>query len=287
MDLLIKELWLIPRRIIYELAQTRNGGENVKKGIAALVTAIVLAVTAAVYAPPKGGFRPDTTEFPEPPRTDFRPWLTSTESITLYILDQEASPPPWAGGGKPGGKTTGYKIIAKWMNTPVTYIFDYDGSGLSEDQVRYALSAASEEWDSWTSADLANNYVAYDETANFDPPEAPDTRNEVSWGNYPTAGVIAVCRMWGVFSGKPSQRQITEFDIMFDTDYAWGDAKANPTVMDLQNIATHELGHGIAGLDDMYDDTELTMYAYSTYGEIKKRDLAQGDINGVQANYGK
>jgi len=251
-----------------------------KKAVTVLALAIVAALAGAVYAPPMGGFRPDPSTFPQPPRIDFRPWLAGTESVTICLLDEAAAP----GVGRPA-KGEDYKIIAKWMSTPVTYIYSSDGSGLSPEQVGKALQAASEQWDLWTSTELANDMVAYDSTANFD--SAMDGRNEVSFGNYPTAGVIAVCRMWGVFSGKASQRQIVEFDIMFDTDYVWGDATASSAVMDVQNIATHELGHGLAGLDDIYTNSELTMYAYSTYGEILKRDLAAGDIKGVQANYGQ
>ena len=57
--------------------------------------------------------------------------------------------------------------------------------------------------------------------------------------------------------------------------------------MDLQNIATHELGHS-AGLNDIYSSTcsEVTMYGYSSYGETKKRTLEQPDITGLQKIYG-
>lgn len=58
--------------------------------------------------------------------------------------------------------------------------------------------------------------------------------------------------------------------------------------MDLQNIATHELGHGF-GLADLYESnaSEETMYGYSTEGEIKKRSLYSGDIAGIHDLYGK
>ena len=81
---------------------------------------------------------------------------------------------------------------------------------------------------------------------------------------------------------------------MFDIDWIWGDADPNndgivdnPNVMDLQNIATHEFGHGI-GLDDVYNSecSEVTMYGYSDYGEIKKRTLEQPDVTGLQKLYG-
>ena len=56
--------------------------------------------------------------------------------------------------------------------------------------------------------------------------------------------------------------------------------------MDLQNIATHELGHAV-GLDDIYTSTcsEVTMYGYSTYMETKKRTLEQPDIKGISGIY--
>ncbi|MBA7643606.1 hypothetical protein ES703_51337 [subsurface metagenome] len=58
--------------------------------------------------------------------------------------------------------------------------------------------------------------------------------------------------------------------------------------MDLQNIATHELGHSV-GLGDLYDDvaSEETMYGLSEYGETKKRTLYLGDIAGIQKLYGE
>ncbi|MFQ6053626.1 MAG: matrixin family metalloprotease, partial [Candidatus Bathyarchaeia archaeon] len=107
-------------------------------------------------------------------------------------------------------------------------------------------------------------------------------------------GVIAVTVVWGYFSGPPRQREIVEFDIMFDTDYTWGDAGdtsetmlGDTSMMDLQNIATHELGHGL-DLDDLYDSSasEETMYGYSQNGETKKRTLYLGDIAGIQELYG-
>ena len=55
--------------------------------------------------------------------------------------------------------------------------------------------------------------------------------------------------------------------------------------MDFDNIATHELGHSV-GMADLYNTcTDETMYGYSTAGEIKKRDLNIGDINGINSLY--
>jgi len=56
--------------------------------------------------------------------------------------------------------------------------------------------------------------------------------------------------------------------------------------MDLQNIATHEFGHGV-GLNDVYqtDCSLVTMYGYSDYGETQKRTLEPPDINGLLTLY--
>ena len=112
-----------------------------------------------------------------------------------------------------------------------------------------------------------------------------DTFNSYSYGEYPTAGVIAVCRTWY----NPYAGEILEYDIMFDTDFTWGDATDLNTldVMDLQNIATHEIGHGL-GLLDVYKKPcgDVTMFGYSGEGDIEKRTLEPQDIAGLQSIYG-
>jgi len=145
---------------------------------------------------------------------------------------------------------------------------------------------AASEWDSHTSKTLFSNYIS-DPTANWDN-TTPDGRNEFSFGNYPEPGVIAVTVVWGYFSGSPQTREIKEFDVLFNNNFdPWGDAAVDPSVMDLRNIATHEIGHGL-GLDDVYNSVcnQVTMYGYSDYGETIKRTLEQPDITGLQKLYG-
>lgn len=162
------------------------------------------------------------------------------------------------------------------------------GPGVTESVIRASMG----EWDEHTSAILFGS-VYYKEGASWDS-SSPDGDNELVFGDYPKEGVIAVTVVWGYFSGPPSWREIIEFDILFDTDYAWGWAGdtsetelGDTSVMDLQNIATHEFGHGL-GLGDLYESaaSEETMYGYSTYGETKKRTLYVGDIAGLQELYG-
>ena len=112
----------------------------------------------------------------------------------------------------------------------------------------------------------------------------------VVFGDLSYPGAIAVTIVWGYFGGPPSTRKIIEFDMIFDqVDFAWGICEdgSNADFMDIQNIATHELGHAV-GLDDLYETAcaEVTMYGYSTEGEIKKRDIEADDITGLQSLYG-
>lgn len=210
------------------------------------------------------------------------------ERIVFIHYKKGFAKPPWAGGGKKEPEC--YDFLGKWtkwQELPVIYVVDPDNpSGLAAEFVTAAISAGAEEWDTWTGTELFNDAFTVVDDGSWDS-DVPDGRNELLFGDYPEEGVIAVTVVWGYFSGPPSSRKIIEFDVLFDTDFAWGDATVNPEVMDLQNIATHEIGHG-AGLADIYETacSEVTMYGYSEYGETDKRTLEQPDIIGIQKLYG-
>ena len=183
------------------------------------------------------------------------------------------------------GKTkteTCYKLLGvKWNTLPVNYVINpTNPQGLLEAFVTSAISTSAETWDAVTSKELLDDFYTIDSAVNYG---VQDYKNAIAFGNYPTAGVIAVTSIWYTRVGK----QIVEFDIMFDTDFTWGDAMLNPAVMDLQNIATHEFGHGV-GLADIYSTTcsTVTMYGYSSNGDVEKRTLEQPDITGLQKMYG-
>jgi len=167
-----------------------------------------------------------------------------------------------------------YKLMGvKWKSFPIDYV-------ISQSVDSSAIAASTAEWDKYTSTNLFGSY-SIDNSANFD--DSPDGRNEYSLGNYPQSGVIAVTRTWYTRRTK----EIVEYDVMFDSDFAWGDATKNLSVMDWQNIATHETGHGI-GLSDLYTSacSQQTMYGYSSEGDTSKRTLESGDIAGLQKLYG-
>jgi hypothetical protein len=163
-----------------------------------------------------------------------------------------------------------YKLAGwKWTKT-IQYI--------TSDVLVDAITKADNEWDNKTTKTLFTNPVlgAY-------PWNTYDGKNSISFGNYPTANVIAVTVTWY----KPTTKEAVESDILFDTDFTWGNATVNSGVMDLQNIATHEIGHTL-GLSDLYTSScsAVTMYGYSGYGETYKRTIEIPDITGLQKIYG-
>lgn len=184
--------------------------------------------------------------------------------------------------GKPAKQQSCYKLMGvKWKALPVSYNINPTNSGLSDTFVVDAVSAGAEQWDSFTATELFNDNPSVDYSAYFG---NQNFVNAVSFGDYPQDGVIGVTRIWYTRVGK----RIVEFDIMFDTDFQWGDASSTTApVMDLQNIATHELGHGI-GLSDVYQTScsQVTMYGYSSYLEMIKRTLEAPDITGLRILYG-
>jgi len=165
-------------------------------------------------------------------------------------------------------------------NPEVSYLINTDSvPGAIDDNAAAAeIAAAFETWDSETGAELFNN--SWGSTSKTG--AVLDGENIVSWTDLETSGTIAVCTFWFDTSAKT----ISEFDIQFNSYYNWGIGDSNE-IMDIRNIATHEIGHTLI-LKDLYRDqlSEMTMYGYSDYGETKKRTLENGDISGLQELYG-
>ncbi len=196
------------------------------------------------------------------------------------------------GGGNGGGKKEpeGYYTYlargAKWRVVE-PYLFnprsdDNPGGQL----VRSAILAGMGEWETpnGTVLDIygeltKNLNVTYDGGSFRE-------YNTISFEDLENPGVIAIAAVWGYFGGPPGQRSIIEAHVVLNDYFVWGDAVAEPELMDIQNIVTHELGH-VAGMGDLYKSAagEETMYGESTEGEIKKRDLYLGDSAGVISLY--
>jgi len=251
-------------------------------GLVVLVIGLLLTVgtsTAAYGANEKVKAKPATKS---PPLGDD---LERIDFIHYKKPKDKAAKP--SGPAKPPKTPTCYRLLGvKWQTLPLAYVVNptippaNNPQGMNAVAICQAIADSAGTWDAATGAGLFVGYQV-DYTVNWG---QQDFRNVMAFGNYPQADVIAVTSIWYTRRGK----QIVEFDILFDTDYTWGNADETiGPVMDLQNIATHEIGHGL-GLDDVYlsECSAVTMYGYSDYGDIQKRDLDQPDITAIQKLYG-
>jgi hypothetical protein len=206
--------------------------------------------------------------------------------ITFVHYERGHAKPPWAvkpDKSKDDGDYTYLAKGAKWRTLEDFVVNPANTQGLPADFIATNVAGAMDEWEASGGAIFGD--LSLDYSASFNNGDLDDV-NSITFGQYPEPGVIAVANVWGYFLGPPPSREIIEADVLFNEDFTWGDGELDPTVMDLLNIAVHEIGHA-AGMGDLYDigAGQETMYGYSTEGEIIKRDLYLGDIAGITKLY--
>ena len=198
---------------------------------------------------------------------------------TIKVGEYNAKP-----SGTPGKPTAEYKILLnRYITiTPVVLtVYTTNTEGIAPETFAPAIGLAAETWDEATTVELANDVIntVSDEAGQL----LANNVNAVFFADLDSS-TIAVASVWY----NRFTRKIVECDIRFNTDFDWGNAEIETSpVMDLQNIATHELGH-FFNLADIYDSTKsyLTMYGSSYEGDIEKRTLADGDKAGIVAVFG-
>ena len=204
----------------------------------------------------------------------------------MFVDKRNNAKPPGAGGSK-GGSTKCYAFLAngaKWKNIEPWVANPSNTEALDELFVFNNLAASIQKWENAASANILGDGSTTTATLAADT-SSPDGVNEVYFGDVGSSGAIAVTIVWGVFGGPPFQRQLVEWDQVYDqVDFDWS-ATGEAGKMDFENINAHELGHsdGMGHPDDSC--TEETMFRFASAGETKKRDLNAGDIAGIQALY--
>jgi len=197
------------------------------------------------------------------------------------------------GGGGPGGpgdppaESTCFAFLAngaKWKTVEPYGVNPSNAAGLSESFVTANILANIQKWEDASSTDILGDEDSSIVVDGIDL-ISPDGKNEVLFGNIDNAGAIAVTVVWGIFRGKPSNRELVEWDQLYDdVDFEWS-STGEAGKMDFENIAAHEIGHSV-GMGHPSDTcTEETMYRFASEGETLKRDLNDGDIAGINDLY--
>jgi len=194
-------------------------------------------------------------------------------------------------GGNDGGDDTEsscYAFLgngAAWKNTEEYIVDPKNNAGLSEAVILSLVADGLDTWDQEVAFDIFG--VEGAGVVDGADSSAPDGKNEVLFGDISSNGTIGVTTVWGVFKGKPSNRELVEWDMVLDdADYSWtAQASSTPGNMDFSNIFVHEAGHAL-GLGHPADScAEESMYRFAGEGEDKKRTLEAGDIAGVNNLY--
>ena len=215
-------------------------------------------------------------------KSEQKPITPSELKSSTFIHYAKPDKPP----GKPDEPplpepdNSAYDLLGIYLPDTVTYHVNPDGA---PEGVLAEIQLSFEAWDEETGKEL----FIFDSLTNRSGLNL-DEQNTISWRRIAPRNIIAVTRLWYDAAG-----QIVEFDIAFNAFLKWGidpddEGPISLSKMyDVQNIATHEVGH-VVGLADLYEDQyrELTMYGYGKTGEIIKISLEEGDISGAQYLYG-
>lgn len=179
------------------------------------------------------------------------------------------------------------------LSTPVNITIPYslNGAAWTSRTVPFSISSAAPA--GWQTM-IRNGALAWNGLADFafsqssavSAPQRGNRVNEVWWGSTGTNGSLAIASLtfFRNDSNGDGLNDMVESDIIFSSDFAWGDG-SNGT-FDIQSVAIHEFGHWLS-LDDLYGtaDAQKAMFGRIVRG-TQRRTLTAGDIAGIRAIYG-
>jgi hypothetical protein len=176
-------------------------------------------------------------------------------------------------------------------------------SGMTDASTRDAIEAAANTWDDAVAQNLFidTNTVIVDYSKEMDNPyaaageEVSDGYNVHGWWAL-EGNTLGLSRYWyNPYSLVDGYESIIESDVWYDQDRSWTTdwntaVDSGNSIIDLQSVAVHELGHSI-GMGDLYtlpaSDPRSSDYAQvMNLYDAPQRTLGNGDRTGAQTLYG-
>lgn len=173
---------------------------------------------------------------------------------------------------------TSYSLWQGQATIPWQYTYDTTNPfGFSQSAVASAWDSANAAWDSQVAATLFGGHTFGGTSASSG---TYDQYILAEFGYYSGQLRTAIGVQWAWASGG----KIVHTDAGYNTRYSFALGAASGKY-DVQNIATHEMGHGYGlGHSDTSTASQcLTLYPYGYTNDISKRTLGDGDILGIRA----
>lgn len=182
-------------------------------------------------------------------------------------------------------------VTQVWAQRCVPYFINRNNSLLSGDARRQLLRQSFDQWSSPNCTDLELFDAGYtNDGAEFDPNRSDNQNVITALENpqeaaafFPDNNMVALT----ITAFSTRSGEIFDADLVVNAASFTFEDVSNPAAcrtrepapFDLRSILTHEIGH-IIGFDHP-DAPEATMYFQAPPCEIKKRDLAQDDLDGL------
>lgn len=211
---------------------------------------------------------------------DFTPGKPAKNVKTVTVTDEGNPPGKFAATDICGDGSYAYSFLTsgvKWKTFPVTFAIDATNSHMDINQAKNAIRQVFAVYDARISPGITN----FRESSTYS-----SAQIKVSWrfmdGQYGRLGFTS-------YSYRLDTKAMISASVTFDSGDRYFVSSIDRcsgfgSIFDLQNIATHEVGHAM-NLGHVSDRLQ-SMYPTSYAGETLKRSLGNGDKLGIKILYG-